>query len=556
LINAAFQHRSGRVISLSRLVLASVFLFAIWLDPSQPSRAPAEGYAILTAYALASAVQLGLTWNNWWLDRRLAAPAHMLDIAIFGVMVFLTEGYTSPFFTFFVFLILSATIRWGWRETALTAAAVIILFFGAGLGALNWAQGEFELRRLLIRGAYLVVLSLILIWFGLHQQGGRDRDMGAIDLQHPGEAIQALIRRALEYARARIGAKRIVFAWWDKEEPWVNVAVLAPSGFEQQRFGPSDFGEIVEAGLTTTPFLFERRTGRVLTHPGPGISKKFAAPIDSRFAARFDVQNGLAIPVETDECAGQLFALEVAGLCSDDLAVGKRVGEEISASLERISIVRVSGEAAETRTRLSLARDLHDSIAQLLAGTAFRLEAIRNAARSGRDIGPEIDSLQHALGQEQQDVRTLIARLRGARDHSGRTDICPGMRGIAERMSRQWQIECVLAECAGPIFAPAPLEHELHQVVREAVANAVRHGRASRVWISCRAGPDEIELDIEDNGSGFPEKGDFSDWNLLDEKMGPWSLKERVRSLGGTLALSSGNSGSRIRTSLPTERRA
>ncbi|HZW47948.1 MAG TPA: hypothetical protein VFF61_10505, partial [Microvirga sp.] len=307
MINAAFQHRSGRVISLSRTVLACVFLLAIWLDPSQPSRAPAEGYAILAGYVFASAALLGLTWNNWWLDRRLAAPAHVLDIGIFGVMVFLTEGYTSPFFTFFVFLILSATIRWGWRETALTGAVVIILFFGAGVAALNWAAGEFELRRLLIRGAYLIVLSLILIWFGLHQQGGRAREMRALDLEQGSEADQVLIRRALEHAAARLGAKRIVFAWWEKEEPWVNVAVLTQGRLEQQRFEPDDFGELIEASLAENPFLFEYGTRRILSYEESGTMRRGAGrPIDAKFAARFDLGDGLAIPVETGEYMGEL----------------------------------------------------------------------------------------------------------------------------------------------------------------------------------------------------------------------------------------------------------
>jgi signal transduction histidine kinase len=366
-----------------------------------------------------------------------------------------------------------------------------------------------------------------------------------------------LIRRALEHAAARLGAKRIVFAWWEKEEPWVNVAVLAQGRLEQQRFGPDDFGELVEAPLAENPFLFEHGSRRILTYEETGTMRRGAGqPIDAKFAARFDLHDGLAIPVETDEYLGELFALDIAGLCSDDLAVGRRVGEEISANLDRVTMIRVSEEAAATRTRLSLARDLHDSIAQLLAGTAFRLEAIRNSARAGRDVEPEMALLQEALAQEQRDLRTFISKLRGTKESGSLINICPGLRGIAERMSRQWQVDCSLQGCGEPIVAPASIEHDLHQLVREGVANAVRHGGASRVAISCHQGSGAIELAIEDNGSGFPEKGDFAEWDLLDEKMGPWSLKERVRSLGGTLSLSSSCNGSRIIISLPTERRA
>ena len=57
-----------------------------------------------------------LTWNDWWADARLARLAHMLDIAVFTVLVLATDGYTSPFFVFCVFMILFAAIRWGWRS--------------------------------------------------------------------------------------------------------------------------------------------------------------------------------------------------------------------------------------------------------------------------------------------------------------------------------------------------------------------------------------------------------------------------------------------------------
>jgi hypothetical protein len=182
MLHETFKHRSGRVISLGRLALACVFLLGVWLDPTQPSRAPGVGYLILALYVIFSGVQLGLTWNSWWLESRLAAPAHVIDIGVFSVMVFLSEGYTSPFFTFFVFLLLSSTIRWGWRETALTALGVITLFFLAGLAALEYGEAEFDVQRLIFRSAYLVVLSLILIWFGVNQKA-KARQMPRMELE-------------------------------------------------------------------------------------------------------------------------------------------------------------------------------------------------------------------------------------------------------------------------------------------------------------------------------------------------------------------------------------
>ena len=106
------KHRSGRVIALARVVLATVFLFAIWIDPSQPAQAVAATYSVLIFYVVAAAAIVTLTWRNWWLDARLAGPMQVVDMVVFTLLVVTSDGYTSPFFVFFVFLILSAAIRW------------------------------------------------------------------------------------------------------------------------------------------------------------------------------------------------------------------------------------------------------------------------------------------------------------------------------------------------------------------------------------------------------------------------------------------------------------
>ena len=113
---------SGRVIASGRLLLAFLFLVAGWAD----SRQSALGMSLpLLAFYFTWALGLTLlVWNGWWLDARLAAPAHVIDVAAFMIMLYSTEGYTSPYFIFFIFFLLSAAIRWGWRETAVTAAAM------------------------------------------------------------------------------------------------------------------------------------------------------------------------------------------------------------------------------------------------------------------------------------------------------------------------------------------------------------------------------------------------------------------------------------------------
>jgi hypothetical protein len=130
----AFGHRSARVISVSRLAFAAAFLAIVWADPGQPApTVHAITYCVLTAYVLWSALVVFVTWRDWWFDLRLRKPAHLVDLLTFAATALLTEGLTSPFFTFFVFLVLSALQKFGGRAAAWTAAAAIILYtvFGA-----------------------------------------------------------------------------------------------------------------------------------------------------------------------------------------------------------------------------------------------------------------------------------------------------------------------------------------------------------------------------------------------------------------------------------------
>jgi signal transduction histidine kinase len=547
-IDRTFRHRSGRVISLGRLALATTLFIAILLDSSQPRRYPVEGYAILFAYILFAASYLAATWSRWWLEFRAAGTARAIDIAFFGVMVFLTEGYTSPFFTFSVFLLLCATIKGGREATVRTAIVVVILYFAAGAAA-NAYSDDFDASRYLIRGTYLSVVSILLIWFAMNELG---RVAGAATesaLARP-SGPEPPIRAALEHAARETGSERLIFAWRDQEEPWTHVATLESGRFAEERHAPGTFGDLAAPALGKAPFLFDTARGLALAS-GPSRPQltALAAPIDPDFASSHAVGSGIAIPVEAERHSGLILALDVPGLCSDDLTTAARIAGTVSAALGRAAMIQLTQEAAETRTRLSLARDLHDNVAQLLAGTALRLEGIRASAERGGGVAGEIEALQAQLAGEQRDLRGFIHRLRGG---SGGDPACPdlqpGIATLADRLAEQWAVRIAFAPGAVPIGGPPELAHEIHQLIREAVANAVRHGRARVVRITLEPAGGAVRLAVADDGCGFASHG-------VGEQAGaasrPWSLEERVAALGGRLHLASSAEGTSIRIDLP-----
>ena len=554
MVTGLFQHRSGRLIAVGRLVIAVFFLVTVWLDRGQPLLAAEGTFGILTLYVGAALLLLAATWSNWWLESRLAGPAHALDLLVFFWANYATQGYASPFFIFFVFLILSASIRWGWRGTAITAGAIFILYVASALSAATWGTEAFDVRRFALRSSYVLALSsIVILWLASNQ---RPADSGAALLDGdaaPGRHPDA--EALLHYAAGRFGARRGLFVWTETEEPWVYVARLEAGAVEDEKLQPGALQPAVADAAGAGPFLFEQASGRILRRRGARMRSLdiVPGPVHPELAALYRAAGGVRIPVRSGTLEGDLFVLDVPGLCSDDLQLAEETGQRIEAALEHRERMQATEEAAAMRARLSLARDLHDSVVQFLAGFTFRLEGMKKGAAAGREVAADIEALQHELVGEQRDLRRLIAELRGTSGGEGVADLGESLTHLGRRISAQWDVDFRLAPSPSAIRVPAHIDRHVGQLVREAAANAVRHGGARRIDTRLVRANGQLELEIRDDGSGFPVAGDFGDDELHARRLGPLSLRERVHNLGGRLRLRSSASGATLNIVLPLE---
>jgi len=535
MFEGVLKHRSGRVIALCRAVLAAIFLLAIWVDRSQPVQAASATYALLAAYAVVAFAIAAVTWNNWWLDAKLAAPAHVVDVALFTLLVFATDGYTSPFFVFFVFLILSAAIRWGWRETALTAVAVIFLYLGAGLLAGPTELNGFELQRFIVRSGHLFILSAILIWFGVNQGFSGLKLPGENFLPHPRPG-DPLLQTAVEGAMELTGAKRGLLLWRSAGSSKPLAMVFGEGGSRSSDVAPSAVGP-----RQNRPFLFDVRRNRALTR-GPQRRMRFfpaSEAIGTREAAELGIEQGLAVPIRTEAGDGKILLGGIAGLCTDHIEFGDYLGNALAAHIERHALISAVEESAIARARLALARDLHDSVVQFLAGATFRIEAIIRALQSGEQPERELKDLKQLLLLEQQELRSSIGALR--KDAISLPDLAAELKGLCDRLARQWDIECSFSAEVPEVIVPMRLHLDTHQLVREAVANAVRHARSKSVRVQLTTDDSDLRLDISDDGAGSQKLKAGS----------PWSLRERVDEANGTLMLASRKTGTSVSITLP-----
>ena len=530
------QHSSGRLIALGRLMLASLFLAAILLDASQPARAPFSTYSILAFYIVFAAGLAVAVWRSWWLDARFAGPAHALDITMFAMLVLLTESYTSPFFTFFVFVLLSAAIRWGWRATALTAILLTLLYLLVGLVGLT-SGVAFEWERFLVRTGQLVILSLILIWFGANQRPS-GRGLARDDELNPPPLDESPHEAALRAACARTGAANGLLVWRDSNQDDFTGLSIDERGVGRVNLTATAVRIRDDSG----PFLYDLIKDRAVRKDAHGNMVDFGPGEILSPPAGSGIRKGLAVPIRSDDGEGMLLLEGVRGLSVDHIDLGVRIASEVAIQRQRHALFRAAEESAEARSRLTLARDLHDSVVQFLAGAAFRLEAMKRSNASGRNVEQELDELKQLMLQEQRELRSFIKSLRSG-PLAAFNDLAKDLQALALHLSRQWDIQCEFTARPADLMIPTRVRLDAHQLTREAVANAVRHAAAKSLTIGLAAAAEELKLEIVNDGADFPRRGGRIEM--------PTSLQERVEQAGGMLDMSRGMGVTKVSISLP-----
>jgi signal transduction histidine kinase len=519
-------------------MLAALFWVAVLIDVSQPTYSPPVAYAMLGGYLLFAVAVVAATWRNWWLEAMLAGPAHAFDIALFSALVLLTAGFTSPFFAFFIFVLLSAAIRWGWNLTAATAILLALLYIIVGMLVSSTDQ-PFELQRFIVRAGQLIILSLIVIWFGANQWRTAYYLPDEAMLSRP-ELEESPLENGLRAAMAGVGAASGAFVWREAGRGELSGITINDGHAALVKLpGPA----IVDDG-SEGPFLYEVTRNRGLRRDSERNLERLLPRqvIGQRAIAALDLKEGLAIPVRSDQGDGQLFLERVANLSTDHLDLGQQVAADVSVHIQRHALLKAAEETAESRSRLALARDLHDSVVQFLAGAAFRLEAMKRTTGAGRDIEPQLDELKHLMLQEQRELRSFIKTLRGG-PLVALNDLAAELKSLAERLTRQWDISCNFSARPVDMMIPTRLRLDAHQLMREAVANAVRHAQARSIEVELNADPNQLRLIVVNDGAEFKSSRGRVDL--------PTSLSERVEQAGGMIDLARGMGVTKLSISLP-----
>ena len=166
------------------------------------------------------------------------------------------------------------------------------------------------------------------------------------------------------------------------------------------------------------------------------------------------------------------------------IAIGHvaRLGATAHEQLER-----ATGMAVATRTRERLARDIHDSVLQVLALVARRAQA----------LGGEAAELGRLAGEQEAALRTLIGSSTPVAGLDGQSD-------VRARLDRFASATVTIATPASPVTLPGRVAEELAAAVASALDNVAQHaGTEARAWVLLEDDPDAVTVTVRDDGAGF-----------------------------------------------------
>lgn len=186
--------------------------------------------------------------------------------------------------------------------------------------------------------------------------------------------------------------------------------------------------------------------------------------------------------------------------------------------------------------RATIARELHDSLAQVLSYLRIQLTLLKRSIPQDNDTAQSIMAdFSRALNDAYQQLRELLTTFRLTLQQA---DLPSALREMLDTLQNQTSAKLSL-DCRLPTLAlDAQMQVHLLQIIREAVVNAIKHANASEIAVSCVTAPDgNHTVFIRDNGIGI---GDPTE---PEGHYGLNIMRERAERLGGTLSFSQPSGG-------------
>ncbi|MCB9759829.1 MAG: sensor histidine kinase [Alphaproteobacteria bacterium] len=227
----------------------------------------------------------------------------------------------------------------------------------------------------------------------------------------------------------------------------------------------------------------------------------------------------------------------------EDLAMlADRLERRVDDQTRALRALHHRAQDLRAQERHDIARDLHDDLGQEL--TSLRLLVGLGRQLQERGQGDEVlNELDEQIGRVQQSLRRVLVALKPRLlDEQG---LVEALRVLVRELESRSGLAIPFEARDVPEPLPAPVSTALFRIAQEALNNALRHARASRVDVRLIGTSAGVRLEIEDDGAGIAP-------GRIGSGQGTLGIRERAEALGGD-ARWSGQSGTLLTVNLPLE---
>src|SRR3712207_4241380 len=218
-----------------------------------------------------------------------------------------------------------------------------------------------------------------------------------------------------------------------------------------------------------------------------------------------------------------------------------------AAQLERETELQAALVAAAERTRI--ARELHDVVSHSISVVTIQVQAVRRRLGAGHEAeAADLAQVEATARQALAEMRRLLGVLRADGEQPA-LEPQPGLTqldALVDR-ARAGGLDVRLVVEGEPRPLPPGIDLAAYRIAQEGLTNALRHSAASQVTVSVRHEPDELRVDVRDDGHGL-RRTEHPGHGLV-------GVRERVALYDGTVEVANGaDGGVRLTATPPTGR--
>ncbi|MEK3922872.1 GAF domain-containing sensor histidine kinase [Paenibacillus sp. FSL K6-2393] len=258
------------------------------------------------------------------------------------------------------------------------------------------------------------------------------------------------------------------------------------------------------------------------------------------------IASGIAAPLPyhtPGETGILVIGIGTSGPAQADREVLEAVAEHIAASWESLKLAENRRELARLEERNRLARDLHDSVNQILFSLSLTAKGAESMLSGSEQLHPAAEAMKdiRALSQEAlKEMRALIMQLRPA-------GLEAGLLHALQEYGTSQGLQVVMNR-TGTRSLPRNIEEALWRIGQEALNNVRKHADVSSAEVTLKLSDHEVVFTVTDQGKGGANRPKVSSGSSLGLSI----MKERAQSLGGSLEIvSSPRKGTTVTAVIP-----